>query len=318
MLSRAFNSISVDYQKGIFKKSSYNLTKLKEEIQYYSNLPDEIAHYFPLLLYYKEDFSEYCLEFIPYNTVSELITSNQLNYGQGISLINNLTETLSNIHYCRPSTICCEIANFYIQKTLSRISELEAIPFFSRLLKYNTLVINGNVYNNFNQLKDKFIELVKKMAKFNSRISIIHGDFCFSNILYNPESRMIKLIDPRGSFITAGSYGHSYYDYAKLLQCLHGGYDFIMENDFDFVEFNEFNFYFKVKSPELIKNLNKYYINLLVLGGFKLNYLFLIESSLYLSMASLHYEDLRRQKAFFLTGLILLNYLAENNYENLY
>ena len=59
--------------------------------------------------------------------------------------------------------------------------------------------------------------------------SVMHGDFCFSNILYSARVRRIKVIDPRGSVDgTASLYGDPRYDLAKLAHSIIGRYDQII------------------------------------------------------------------------------------------
>lgn len=62
----------------------------------------------------------------------------------------------------------------------------------------------------------------------------MHGDFCFSNILYDSRSNRIKTIDPRG--VTPNGkisiYGNIYYDIAKLSHSVIGLYDFIIAGYF--------------------------------------------------------------------------------------
>jgi hypothetical protein len=58
---------------------------------------------------------------------------------------------------------------------------------------------------------------------------VMHGDFCFSNILYNARVRRIKAIDPRGAVgETASLYGDPRYDLAKLAHSIVGRYDQII------------------------------------------------------------------------------------------
>lgn len=60
-------------------------------------------------------------------------------------------------------------------------------------------------------------------------VCVMHGDFCFSNILYSPRLRRIKVIDPRGS--TGGPpslFGPGCYDLAKLAHSIVGRYDQII------------------------------------------------------------------------------------------
>jgi hypothetical protein len=61
------------------------------------------------------------------------------------------------------------------------------------------------------------------------RESVMHGDFCFSNILYNARVRRIKAIDPRGLVGESPSlYGDPRYDLAKLAHSISGRYDQII------------------------------------------------------------------------------------------
>jgi hypothetical protein len=53
-----------------------------------------------------------------------------------------------------------------------------------------------------------------------------HGDFCFSNILYEPFQDKIYFIDPRGH--SKSNSGLLFYDICKLGHSIIGGYDFIM------------------------------------------------------------------------------------------
>lgn len=59
--------------------------------------------------------------------------------------------------------------------------------------------------------------------------SLMHGDFCFSNILYDSRVRRIKAIDPRGLVGDRPTlYGDLRYDLAKLAHSVVGRYDQIV------------------------------------------------------------------------------------------
>jgi hypothetical protein len=58
---------------------------------------------------------------------------------------------------------------------------------------------------------------------------LMHGDFCFSNILYSSRVRRIKVIDPRGLIDGPASlWGDVRYDLAKLAHSIVGRYDQII------------------------------------------------------------------------------------------
>jgi hypothetical protein len=64
---------------------------------------------------------------------------------------------------------------------------------------------------------------------------VMHGDFCFSNILYNSRVRRIRLLDPRG-YVSKGQnsiFGDTRYDLAKLGHSIIGRYDDIIAGRYD-------------------------------------------------------------------------------------
>jgi hypothetical protein len=60
--------------------------------------------------------------------------------------------------------------------------------------------------------------------------SFLHGDFCFSNILFDFRARRVKMIDPRGidALGRPSRFGDLRYDLGKLAHSVLGLYDFIM------------------------------------------------------------------------------------------
>ncbi len=320
MKPRAFNNISINYNDNLLIKSSSNTKKLRDEINYYLNLPSKIIKFFPRLIKYKKDFTSYTLEYIPYPTVADLIINNKITIQEADKLLKNILIALDNIHNSQPviKKNNLNINKFYVQKTIDRICMLESNEFLNELVQMPYVTINKKIYYGFNFFKSKFTEAFAKLSSFQQDATVIHGDFCFSNILYSPTLEDIKLIDPRGSFGKPGIYGHHYYDYAKLLHCLNGRYDQIVDNRYKLLEIKKNEFKFKVSSNSLIKYIYNQFKILLHKRGIDTNLLHLVEASLFLSMAALHYEDIQRQKALFLNGLIILNQFFEGKYENLY
>ncbi len=320
MQVRAFNKILIDKQKGILVKTSINKKKLEDEINYYLNIPEAISDFFPKLLNYSNDYSSYSLEYLPYNSLSELILNNQISKEESLAIIDQLFSILADIHQVLPNITITkeEICNFYIQKTFMRLKELAKDDFFKALFALPTIKINGKTYKNFQLIEENFISLFNKFVKKDSQSTVIHGDFCFSNILYSKAEKKIKLIDPRGSFSRKGIYGHTLYDFAKLMHCLNSKYDFIVNDQFTLKEFPNNHFYYYLPDSQILKELEELYVNKLLEKNYFLEFIYLIEASLFLSMACLHYENKNRQKIFFFRGIVLLNTLIEGKYAHMY
>ncbi len=91
------------------------------------------------------------------------------------------------------------------------------------LLKYDTLIINGKEYKNIQHFK-KYLTYEYLYGVFkNDTYSDIHGDLTIENIICMPNSKYY-LIDPN----TGNIHDSANLDYAKLLQSLHGCYEFLM------------------------------------------------------------------------------------------
>lgn len=319
METRAFNSIFVDINRGELTKTSKNIIKLKDEIDYYLKLPDNIINLFPKLLDYKKDYTAYTIEYIPYKSLSKLISDNKISLTEVKYVLEKLFSILEKIHsieLIKPN-LMINNKNFLIQKTIDRVALLENNPLFGYLIN-KTLIINNKIYKNFKYYQRQFTQVLEEFFEQNPTNTVIHGDFSFSNILYCPSSKDIKLIDPRGSFGCEGIYGHPYYDYAKLMHCINGNYDDIVSGNFKLIEHSPINYNIHIDTSPLLKELCVYFKNSMYQRKINTNILHLIESSLFLSMTALHYEDSQRQKVLFLTGIILMNNFFEQNYENMY
>ena len=80
----------------------------------------------------------------------------------------------------------------------------------------------------------------------NTTYSFIHGDPNGSNVMYNKETREVKLIDPRGYFGKTKMFGPKEYDFAKILYFI-SGYD----------DFNKYPKIWKVDEPkEILESWN--------------------------------------------------------------
>ncbi|MBF7049487.1 capsular biosynthesis protein, partial [Campylobacter volucris] len=130
----------------------------------------------------------------------------------------------------------------------------------------------------------------------NKKYSIIHGDFCFSNIMFDFRSGFIKVFDPRGMDFEENItiYGDMYYDYAKLVHCIFGMYDFIISG-FYTCTINNNKIDFVIDMPDKIYNIQKKFTEIFYLN----KNIFAITLHLFLSMLPLHHDSKERQKALF-------------------
>lgn len=126
-----------------------------------------------------------------------------------------------------------------VDANLRRIKEAAVIK---PLLKYKKIVINGVEYDNLPVL-EKFLDTDYLAGIFeNDKYSVIHGDMTIENIVCKQDDDDFYIIDPN----TGNVHESPNLDYGKLLQSMHGGYEFLMAtrevdvrtNRIDFVHIN--------------------------------------------------------------------------------
>ena len=159
-----------------------------------------------------------------------------------------------------------------------------------------------------NSLKNNLFTEIEKI-KSEKMISLIHGDFCFSNILFDFRKMNIKVIDPRGidfkNNITM--YGDYRYDIAKLSHSIIGLYDFIISG-FYTLNSNFYNLNFEIYNNKNSLEIQQYFLN----KNINIKKIIDIKSqclmiNLFLSMLPLHNDNKQRQLALLSNSFRLFN-----------
>jgi len=316
--SRSFNNIEINKKGVLFKKSS-NIKKIKEELSYFQLLPKELAIYFPRIFdknIVKESKVGYSMEYYGYPNVSELLLYWNLSNSSWNKLFKQLENILIDFSNYKSHIGKEAFIDFYYLKLIDRITTYSLQSSENMHLIKNDCTINGLFCKKFDDIKDDLLKIISRLYN-KERFSIMHGDFCFNNILFDYTSGIVKLIDVRGSFGNncIGIYGDPLYDLAKLAHSAYGKYDYLVNNLYSLIQNdNRFTLCFSLRTnSEIVENLCK---ELIVRCGFDLNIVDIIMSTLFLSMTPLHNDDKQKQKAIYLHGLYLLNKGLKN--ENLY
>ncbi len=311
--SRYFNSLSIDPVRGIITKRSKKTDKLDDELNWYHQLPDSLKVFTPRIFSNNIEKGETNIvqEFYGYPNLAELFVFGDLN----LVLWKNALRQLFEVHkqFLRfPNTLQpADLEAMYRKKTFDRLQSLENDAAWQRLLQQERIVINGQTVPNLPQLYDHLQQAIKSLLT-NNNGAIIHGDYCFSNILYDLQTQIIRLVDPRGSFGQKGIYGDPRYDIAKLRHSVSGLYDFILADMFKIErEPERYTFHFEVFRNENQKALAAYLDQLIVEMGYQLHEIILIEGLLFLSMVPYHDGKPERQLAMYLTGILILNRLTD-------
>jgi hypothetical protein len=302
-ITRAYNSFEVDKLRSTIIKTS-ETQRLADEIGYYHNIHETpLGIFFPRLLSSSIGATN-ALE-IEYYSYSDL---GHPSGNEDWELISDQLNSILDLFKDRPAYSYSPPnlkQSIYIDKTIKYQKELVSkFGYFSKLNEYDEVVINGRAVSNFNTLWPKILQLIKDRLLGDESLSVIHGDMCFSNILYEPDKHILRFIDPRGSFGVTGIAGDPRYDVAKLRHSYHGGYEFIIRDNFSVNYFdNVINF--ELEYDDSLKNT--------ITGAFERHPRFLdkdcklIEGLIFIGMCSRHYDSLDRQVTMYATGLQILN-----------
>jgi dTDP-glucose pyrophosphorylase len=305
--SRFFNSLSIDPLLNTITKISEYDEKLRHELQWYKLLPAKLQVLTPRII--SEEIINNRLhlvqEYYGYPTLSELFLYSDLDEDQWESIFNKLfnLNRIFREHTAPADNI--DARDLYLTKNFTRMETAAADPYWKNLFAQPNIHFNSRKLVNFSGLEKEIKTLLEDIIA-TSETAIIHGDLCFSNILYDINNQIIRLIDPRGSFGKAGIYGDPRYDVAKLRHSVAGGYDYIVSDLFELQE-NEFHFEGTIFKNDNAAALTALFDEVLMQNNYSLKQIQVIEAMLFISMVPLHKDKPQRQKMMYLTGLEQLN-----------
>lgn len=234
---RSFNAMTI--KSGMVTKTSDNDVKIQAEVYWFSHLPAPLKRFTPQFidsgLLPDGATTYYCLEFLPILPLNELYVHgrNPTWFWQRIFALTkdyfeiaakpaHLTKMdLSNFDECRE--------DLYRKKTLSRLNSYQA----ASGIDLSAPIFYQGV--NIGSALDMAHDCINQTLKLPRRPTVMHGDLCFSNMLFDSRGRRLKLIDPRGldCHDSFSIFGDMSYDLAKLSHSVIGMYDFIIAGRFE-------------------------------------------------------------------------------------
>lgn len=218
---RSFNSLRVDGRT--VTKSSEKPNRIDAESSWYREIPEDLRVFAPQYLGRTE--SSYSIEYLNLPSLADLFVFGDLQRSTWRRIFDACAEFLV---IARPHSTLLDgfsAVDLYRGKTLRRLEEFGAALGISLDAPWR---VNGKLLPPLRDFVDDLMGMIKPLD--TSRLSIVHGDFCFGNILYDFKSDAVKVIDPRGED-SAGRltiYGDQRYEMAKLHHSAIGLYDVIM------------------------------------------------------------------------------------------
>ena len=170
------------------------------------------------------------------------------------NILKNVFTSLENNLYTQgiyePSSFAIEL---YIEKKVNK--NLDIIKQKLHVLSdYDYLIINGQKYKNLAKISKIFDKKYLMRCFSTERCSVIHGDLTIENIICTLDDYYI--IDPN----TGNILDSPLLDYGKIMQSLHGGYEFMMMTKYVNLHDNYIDFSYTVSSAyqELLSFYQRY------------------------------------------------------------
>lgn len=309
---RYFNFISCD--NDIVTKKSFDKIKMKKEHDFYYFLPENLRNWFVKPYDYNED-KEYAYYSMQHYNMPDMairwthkalsLKEFDLFLKKAFQFINQRSKKTVGLEKVK------EIKNnLYVEKLQQRIEKLQQHKEFHIIDSYiKTCTKYKDIDEIIEYYKDLYFKITNPYTP-NNILVIGHGDFCFSNILYDEQDELFKLIDAKGALNEQDLWTDEYYDIVKLSHSICGLYDFFNNNLYKIEAKNN-------KTTKLTINFeNSEYIELfkkyLIENNFDYNLVRIYEASLFLSMLPLHMDYPDKVFGFLLNGLNILKDLEQS------
>lgn len=304
---RVFNDLKID--KYSVTKYSKDANKILAEAHWMSSLPSELKHFVPTVWNsgMKEDKGFYEIEYFYLSSLADLFVFGNSPLFVWKGILDSCADFLNQTGRYQPEhleEVAKQSVTLYRSKTQGRLAEYAKTQGISMNREWT---INGIHTPSLNEiLEEVSIPLDQSQPQF---MRIMHGDFCFSNILYDFKSLSIKVLDPRGRDLEGNYsiYGDLRYDVAKLAHSVIGLYDFIIGGLFE-CRFDRTAYSMELKFPQRsnLEGLQNYF-NELHFAGYTVQELsvYPILVHLFLSMLPLHGDHPARQEAMLANALRL-------------
>ena len=313
--ARYFNSLQLDNSSKIVTKMSENAEKLINEIHWYKKIPDEISELIPKIIDSEISDNPFLkLEYVGFPTLAEIWLYSEFSNDFWFKIIEKLFETLDKFNKYSENVTLQEYNSIYFEKTVERVNELiNSDNLFKKIFNHEFIFINRKKFRNWHlikeQLKLKINELFDKEDN-----CLVHGDLCFSNILYDSENENFKLIDPRGKW-GYDVYGDIKYDVAKIRHSIVGGFDTITNGLYSAIYDETDGIFTDVYRPKNYDNICEK-LDLRIKERWDLDKIKIIEGLLFISMLPLHKDHFERQLALYSIGIQRLNEVLDGYEKN--
>ena len=296
---RHFNNLDFD-ERSVFK-SGKDLAKVKAESDWFETVPPRLRLYIPPFLGWSGEGYRLGYEVSP--NLHDLFVFGEYREATWSSISTACFEFLEECALATSQDVMQSdtLRILTSNKTHKRLNEWS----LSENLDLNdSWKLNGKLVASPNHILNVTDEIILKSKGISS---VMHGDFCFTNIFYDFREQAIRVIDPRGRIDDGASsiYGDALYDLAKLNHSL-SGYDEILAGRFNVESDTGREITFELEQQSSTKEIHSLFKRFEISGiSIESDLVRAITIQLFLAMLPLHSDRPDRQLAFFANALRL-------------
>ena len=223
---RAFNSLAVG--KRVVAKRSMRPDRIRAEAGWYEQVPPDLRIYLPNYIGREEDEGGhgYMLEFLFLPSLADLFVFGRLPEMVWLRILQSCSDFFAAAARHRaPRDSCADVMDLYLRKTVERLTEFASRSGIDLDRGWR---VNGIETPGLREIAQRSSVWISPPEP--RHLSIVHGDPCFSTILYDFRSYSVRVIDPRGQDAAGRPtiWGDNRYDLAKLHHSIIGNYDLII------------------------------------------------------------------------------------------
>ena len=308
--ARHFNHIQVDAH--FCTKSSADRRKILAEYSFYGLAPEEMRPWLVQPFNYRDDGETASYKMLRYRIADTSLpwVHGAFNEDGFANFLDCLFHFLENrpIRKCSRKEASAAAQEIFVDKLNSRVERFLASDEGRKIDAMAASFPDGGVQRQVERYLRLYGEHKQKIEL--GFMAVGHGDPCFSNILYDMNTRLLMLLDPRGAVKENELWANPLYDFCKVSHSILGGYDFIINGMFDIG--------FTSKNALEVRLLGQ--TNQAVLQGmfkrrlgntqYSLPAVRLCEASLFLSMLPLHLDQPNKVLAFIVRAKEILDEVA--------
>ncbi len=305
--ARHFNELSADAH--YYTKRSADRAKMRAEYAFYGMVPESMRPWLIQPFDLRETDSG-----ASYRMLRYYLADAALQWVHGAFDADSFDAFIARLLFVlqeRPRRPCTREQSaamaraLFVTKLEQRSSDFLALPEGRRI---NTLAASASPTLELSAQLARFQRLYARHEKgFVCDAMVIgHGDPCFSNVLYDQQRYLLKLIDPKGGPDLESLWTHPLYDLCKVSHSVLGDYDFINNGLYrvGFSDHNAMLLHLDYTNQAALQPLFRRQLGAL---GHSERHVRLGEASLFLSMLPLHIDYPNKALAFMLKASQILD-----------